>query len=112
MPVYQNQPSIAANATFVVQLQPNDRFGGRGGTVRARSVALSGTSGQVTRTFLVGNEQIERNSGVLSSAGGVTNFIPAITARGAPADPIVLSFTNTTAGAIIVDYVVEIENNP
>lgn len=112
MPVYQDQPSLTAGQLFTVPLTPNDRFGGRGGTVRARSVALSGAAAGIKRTFLVGNEQIERNSGVLVAAGGVTNFIPAITARGAPADPIVLQFNNTTGGTIVVDYVVEIENNP
>src|SRR5258706_5216652 len=112
MPVYQDQPSIAAGATLTVHLQPNDRFGGRGGTVRSRSVALSGATSGIKRTFLVGNEQLERNSGVLVKAAGVDNFTPAVTARGAPADPIVLQFFNSTAGAIVVDYVVEIENNP
>jgi hypothetical protein len=113
MPVYQDQPSIAAGATLTVPLQPNDRFGGRGGTVRVRSVATSGaSSGLIKRTYLVGNEQIERNSGVLLKATGVDNFTPAVTAMGAPADPIVVQFFNSSAGAIVVDYVVEIENNP
>lgn len=112
MPVYQDQPSIAAGATLTVPLAPNDRFGGRGGSVRCRSVALGGATAGIKRTFLVGNEQIERGSGVLVKATGVDNFTPAVPARGGPADPIVLQFFNSTAGAISVDYVVEIENNP
>lgn len=113
MPVYQDQVSVAAGATFTVPLAPNDRFGGRGGNVRIRSVATTGaSSGLARRTVLVGNEQIERNNGVLLKTTGVDNFTPAIAARGAPADPIVIQFFVPGAGAIVVDYVVEIENNP
>lgn len=113
MPVYQDQVSVAAGATFTVPLSPNDRFGGRGGTVRVRSVATTGaTSGLARRTLFVGNELIESNNGVLLKAAGVDNFTPAVTALGAPADPIRLTFFVPGAGAIVVDYVVEIENNP
>jgi hypothetical protein len=111
MPVYSDQVSIAAAATFTVPLSPNDRFGGRGGRVRVRSVATSGaTSGLVRRTIFVGNELVEPDSGVLLKATGVDNFTPAQENIGAPADPVKVSFKNTSAGVIVVDYFVEIEN--
>lgn len=113
MPVYQDQVTIAAGGTFLVPLSPNDRFGGHGGTVRVRSVATTGaSSGLARRTFFVGNELIESRNGVLLKATGVDNFTPAVTALGAAADPIKVQFDVPGAAAIIVDYVVEIENNP
>ncbi len=112
MPVYQDQISIAAGGSLTVSLSPNDRFGGAGGTVRVRSVATTGaSSGLARRTFFVGNELIESGNGVLLKAAGVDNFTPAVTALGGPGDPIKLTFNVPGAAAIVVDYVVEIENN-
>jgi len=111
MPVYADQVSIAAGGQFIVPLSPNDRFGGLGGTVRMRSVATTGASGAVKRTVFVGNELIESRNGVVLKAGGVDNFTPAASAIGAPGAPIKVQFDNPSAGAIVIDYFVEIENN-
>jgi hypothetical protein len=110
MPVYADQPVIAIGASFIIPLSPNDRFGGNGGTVRIRTVALTGATGALKRTVFVGNELIESRNGVLLKAAGVDNFTPAASAIGSPGAPIKIQIDNPTAGAITLDYFVEIEN--
>lgn len=114
MPVYRGVQSIAAGATFVVPLSPNDRFGGRGGKVRIRAALVTGgAAGDILQTVFVGNEMLENRGAVaLESAAnrGVDNFTPALEAVGLPADPISVQYLNTNAAARSVAFFVEIDN--
>lgn len=114
MPVYRGTQQIAAGAVFKPDLRPNDRFGGNGGTVRVRSVVITGgAAGDILETIFIGNEMIEnRGAPSLEPAAnrGVDNFTPAIEAVGVGADMIDIAYQNTNAAARSVGYVIEIMN--
>jgi len=103
---------IAGQATL--DLSPFDRFGGRGGrlTVRATGVAAE-MDGDVTITVLVGSDVLI-NAGVVTGEAvlnsGPSNETPAISGRGAPADPITITLFNVNAATRDVITEVNIEN--
>lgn len=118
MPMYRGVQSIAAGATFVPDLRPNDRFGRNGGKVRVRAVGVPlGTygNGDVLETIFIGNEMVESAGAILCEQvlnRGVDNFVPAVEEVGLPADVINVQFRNTNAAARSINYVIEIVNAP
>jgi hypothetical protein len=114
--MYRGVQSIAAGATFVPDLRPNDRFGRNGGKVRIRSVVVTGgAAGDILETVFIGNEMVESAQALaLESAAnrGVDNFIPALEEVGLPADVINVQYRNTNAAARSVSFIIEIQNAP
>ena len=103
---------IAGQVTL--DLSPFDRFGGRGGRLSVRSTGVAAEmDGDVTMTVLVGSDVLINAGQVVGESSlnaGPTNETPAVTGRGAPADPITITLFNVNAGARDVSTEVEIEN--
>jgi len=103
---------IAGQATL--DLSPFDRFGGRGGRLTVRSTGVAAEmDGDVTMTVLVGSDVLI-NAGVVTAEAvvnaGPSNETPAVTGRGAPADPITITLFNVNAATRDVITEVNIEN--
>jgi len=103
---------IAGQVTL--DLSPFDRFGGRGGRVSVRSTALAAEAdGDLTMTVLVGSDVLINAGQIVGEASvnsGPTNETPAVTGRGAPADPITITLFNANAATRDVISEIEIEN--
>lgn len=110
MPLVSRAQSIPANSTAAVDLSPFQRFGLRGGAIRVRAaIPVGSTLGDILGNLTIGSDQVARDS-VVQNSGTVTRETPAMEGFGAAADPITLTFQNTTAGAIVVNVVADIQN--
>lgn len=113
--VFQATTSIAAGATLRPDFRPNDRFGPRGGTVRLRSVVITGGAvGDLLQSLYVGNTLVENDNAIpleRAANAGIDNFVPAKEAAGLPHEVVDLRIRNTNAAARSVSYFVEIEDN-
>lgn len=118
MPTYRGITTIAAGATFVPDLRPNDRFGRNGGKCRVRACGQPlGTyaNGDVLESIYIGNELVENQGPLLCESvlnRGVDNFTPSVEELGLPADVIAVQFRNTNVAARTVNWIIEIVNAP
>jgi len=103
---------IAGQVTL--DLSPFDRFGGRGGRVSVRTTGVAAEAqGDLTQTVLVGSDVLINAGQIVAEPSlnsGPTNETPAVTGRGAPADPITVTVFNANAAARTVISEIEIEN--
>jgi hypothetical protein len=114
MPVVRFSQSVLAGATFIPNLSPYDRFGGNGGSMRVQATGPFGAAiGAFVESLYIGGELIE-DQGPLTIERVLNNgpdaFTPSVGGPGAPADAIALRYRNTTAGALIVAGIVQIDN--
>jgi len=115
MSVVRIRTAIPISGQVTLDLSPFDRFGGRGGRLSVRTTGVAAEAdGDLTQTILVGSDVLMNAGQIVAEANvnqGPTNETPAVTGRGAPADPITITVFNADAAAIktvITD--VEIEN--
>jgi len=103
---------IAGQVTL--DLSPFDRFGGRGGRVSVKTTGVAAEAdGDLTQTVLVGSDVLINAGQIVAEPSlnsGPTGETPAITGRGAPADPITVTVFNANAATRDVITEVEIEN--
>lgn len=111
MPVVRRQTSIPANSNVNIDLTPFDRFGLGGGAVRARAVALTGNFGDLQANLTIGSDQVVRDMPLAVNAQGVRiDQDPGVAGLGGPSDPVTFNVANTTAGAIVVDALIDVQN--
>jgi len=114
MSVVRQRTSVPATGQSILDLSPFDRFGGRGGRVSVRATALAAEAlATLTMTVLVGSDVLINAGQIIAEPGlniGPTNETPAVTGRGAPADPITVTLFNGSAGIVDVITEIEIEN--
>jgi len=112
--VVRLRTTIPIAGQVTLDLSPFDRFGGRGGRVSVKTTGVAAEAdGDLTQTILVGSDVL-MNAGQIvaepSINSGPTGETPAVTGRGAPADPITVTVFNANAATRDVITEVEIEN--
>ena len=114
MSVVRLRTTIPIAGQVTLDLSPFDRFGGRGGRVSVRTTGVAAEAqGDLTQTVLVGSDVLINAGQIVgepSLNSGPNNETPAVTGRGAPADPITITVFNANAAARVVITEVEIEN--
>jgi len=114
MSIIRQTTTVPLTGQVTLDLSPFDRFGGRGGRLSVKATALAAEAlVTATMTVLVGSDVLI-NAGQIPAEptvnSGPTNETPAVTGRGAPADPITVTLFNGSAGAIDIRTEIEVEN--
>ena len=112
MPQVGDATSIGANATVNVMAgQLFERVGGRGAQLKCYIAALTGNVGDLNATFIAGSDVITQQQGLRVRAGGAQVPEDSVGAGvGLPGDQILLNIENTTAGAIVASWLIDITN--
>jgi len=112
--VVRLRTTIPIAGQVTLDLSPFDRFGGRGGRLSVRTTGVAAEAdGDLTQTVLVGSDVLINAGQIVAESSlnsGPTNETPAVTGRGAPADPITVTVFNANAATRDVITEVEIEN--
>lgn len=114
MPQVGFQISVPATSSAKPNLAPYDRFGGGGGAMQLRSTTPLGTPGTAIRqTLFIGSEMLV-NKGFVGAeravGAGPDDFTTKVGGLGGAGDPIDITYENTTAGALVVTGIVDIQN--
>jgi len=93
--VVRLRTTIPIAGQVTLDLSPFDRFGGRGGRLSVRTTGVAAeANGELTQTVLVGSDVLINAGQIVAESSlnaGPTNETPAVTGRGAPADPITIT---------------------
>jgi len=114
MSIIRQTTTVPTVGQVTLDLSPFDRFGGRGGRVSVKATVLAAEAlANMTMTVLVGSDVLI-NAGQIPSEptpnSGPTAETPAVTGRGAPADPITVTFFNASLAGVDVRSDIEVEN--
>jgi hypothetical protein len=113
MPQLKDFVSVAANSTIanVVSGSPFERVGGLGARVKLFGGAVSGNPGDLLVDFLLGSDVVAQNAGQGVAATGPRVPDDSIgDGDGLPGDQITVRVQNTTAGAIVWGFLIDIES--
>ena len=112
MPQDKGFTSIAANSTVnVLAGRLFERLGGRPARIKGYACALTGNAGDLESTFISGSDVLGLNMGLRPLATGPLVPEDAIVdGAGLPGDPLQWNITNTTAGAIVCGWLLDITN--
>lgn len=112
MPQDKGFTSIPATSTVnVLSGRLFERLGGRGAVIKGYACALSGNAGDLTSTFIAGSDVIGLNCGLRPLATGpIVPEDAVVNGVGMPGDPLQWNVTNSTAGAIVCGWLLDITN--
>ncbi len=112
MPQDKGYTSIPANSTVnVLAGRLFERVGGRGAYIRGYACALTANAGDLESTFIAGSDVLALGQGLRPLATGP--IVPEDHCVGGPAlpgDPLQWNITNTTVGAIVCGWLLDVEN--
>ena len=110
MPQDKSFTSIGATTTTnVMSGRLFERVGGRPAQIKVYACALTGNAGDLEATLVVGSDVICQNAGLRPLATGPLVPDDQIASGVAlPGDPISLQVTNSTAGAIVCGWTIDV----